>query len=200
MGETVLNPRKGKAIVISGPSGVGKTSICNALLARLPNAMWSVSATTRPPRGSEANGRSYDFISPEEFERRKAAGDFLETAEYVGHWYGTPIEPIPEALTQGRDVVMEIDVQGGVQVARRIPDSVRIFVLSPTTESLKARLAGRKTESEDQLRKRLSVADGEIGFARDSGAYQYFVVNDDLETTVAEVMDIVERERQRTGG
>ena len=191
----VLNPRKAKLVVISGPSGTGKTSICNALLTRLPGAVWSVSATTRPPRGNEAAGNSYDFISAEEFERRKAAGQFLETAEYVGHWYGTPAGPVNTALAQGRDVIMEIDVQGGLQVAQRMPASVRIFVLPPTMDSLKARLAGRKTESEEQLKKRLAAADGEIGFARDSKAYQHFVVNDDLEATVAEVMEIIEMER-----
>ncbi len=189
--------KRAKLVVISGPSGAGKTSICDALLARLPRAVWSVSATTRPPRGNETKGRNYDFISAEEFARRKAAGAFLETAEYCGYSYGTPAEPVYQALERGSDVIMEIDVQGGVQVARRMPESVRVFVLPPTMESLKARLAGRNTESAEQLRKRLAAADGEIGFARDSGGYPYFVVNDDLEATVQHILDLIEQERKK---
>ncbi len=188
---------KARLVVISGPSGAGKTSICDALLERLPNAVWSVSATTRPLRGKETAGKNYNFVSSEEFARRKTAGAFLETAEYLGHSYGTPAEPVSQALVRGCDVVMEIDVQGGVQVAQRVPNSVRIFVLPPTMESLKARLAGRNTESEEQLRKRLEVADGEIGFARDSGCYSYFVVNDDLEDTVTNILKIIEQERKK---
>jgi guanylate kinase len=184
-----------KLIVVSGPSGTGKTSICDALLERLPSAVWSVSATTRPPRGDEASGRNYSFVSREEFERLEAEGAFLETAEYVGHRYGTPAQPVKDALTRGCDVIMEIDVVGGVQVAERVPDSVRIFVLPPTMESLKARLEGRATESREQLHKRLTKADGEIAFARDSGGYAHFVVNDELEATITEIMDIIEQER-----
>jgi len=186
-----------KLVVISGPSGTGKTSICDALLERLPNAVWSVSATTRPLRGDEVKGRNYSYVSPDEFARLKTAGAFLETAEYCGKWYGSPVEPVQQAMARGCDVIMEIDVQGGVQVSERVPDSVRIFVLPPTMESLKARLAGRNTESQEQLRKRLAVADGEIGFARDSGRYPHFVVNDDLETTVTDILKIIERERER---
>jgi len=187
-------PRCGRVIVISGPSGAGKTSICNRLLERLPGSVWSVSATTRPPRGRETHGGEYEFLPPEEFERRVAAGDFLETAEYVGHRYGTPVRPVMEAIEEGRHVIMEIEVQGGVQVARRRPDSIRVFVLPPDMESLKARLAGRRTESADIMKRRLEKADGEIGFARDSGAYQYFVINDVLEDTVDEIMGIVQKE------
>jgi len=190
--------RRGKLIVISGPSGTGKTSICQALLERDPNAVWSVSATTRRPRGSEMNGHSYEFITHQEFEERRERGGFLEWAEYLGQLYGTPKVPVVEALEAGRDVIMEIDVQGGVQVAERMPDSVRVFVLPPTMESLKARLAGRQTESAEQLSRRLAQADGEIGFARDSGAYPRFVVNDVLEDTVAQIAGLIEAERENT--
>lgn len=192
----VSKTKQSKLVVISGPSGTGKTSICDALLKRLPNVTWSVSVTTRPLRGDEAKGKNYNFVSPEEFMRLEADGSFLETAEYCGHRYGTPAEPVKKALARGCDVIMEIDVQGGVQIAERVPDSVRIFVLPPTMESLKARLEGRNTESEEQLRKRLAVADGEIGFARDSGRYQHFVVNDDLDATVADILKIIEQERK----
>jgi guanylate kinase len=189
-------PQKGKVIVISGPSGTGKTSICNELLNRLPGAVWSVSATTRPPRGDEADGSAYEFIRPEEFDRREQAGDFLETAEYVGHRYGTPAGPVRQAVEAGHHVIMEIEVQGGLQVARRMPESVRIFVLPPDMESLKARLAGRRTESEEIMKRRLAKADGEIAFARDSGMYTYFVINDVLDDTVEEILEIVRREME----
>ncbi|MCP4592449.1 MAG: guanylate kinase [bacterium] len=195
---SLVKTGRAKLVVISGPSGTGKTSICNALLERLPDAVWSVSATTRPLRGGEACDESYRFVSPEEFERMEASGAFLETADYVGHRYGTPEEPVRQALARGQDVIMEIEVQGGAQVARRVPDSIRIYVLPPTMESLRARLEGRATESQEQLQKRLAVADGEMGFARDSGCYPHFVVNDELEATVEEILALIEQERVQT--
>lgn len=189
--------RRGKVVVISGPSGAGKTSICNALL-QLPDAVWSVSATTRPPRRGEVSGHSYEYITREEFAVRELAGDFLETAEYVGHRYGTPRKPVQEAMERGQLVVMEIDVQGGIQVAERLPESIRVFVMPPNMESLRARLEGRNTEAAEQLAKRLAEADGEIAMARDSGAYQHFVVNDVLEETIERVKGIIRRECERT--
>jgi len=190
-------PARGCLIVISGPSGTGKTSICKALLEQLPGTVWSVSVTTRPPRPGEVNGRSYKFVSKEEFEAKQAAGELLESAEYIGHRYGTPRWPVEEALAAGRNVVMEIDVQGGMQVAKKMPESVRIFVLPPNMESLRARLEGRRTEAAEQLAKRLSEADGEIAIARDSGCYKHFVVNDVLETTVEQVKRIIEEEHTK---
>ncbi|MEK6676084.1 MAG: guanylate kinase [Planctomycetota bacterium] len=188
--------KPGKLIVISGPSGAGKTSICNALLEQIPDTVWSVSATTRPIRGAEVSGRSYEFIASREFERRLDAGDFLETAEYVGHWYGTPRRPVEEALEQGKNVVLEIEVQGGIQVAAKIPAAILIFVLPPNMESLRARLEGRKTEAKEQLVKRLAEADGEIATARDSGCYNHFVVNDILEGTIEQVKRIITGENE----
>ena len=188
--------RRGRLVVISGPSGVGKTSICDALLARDERTTWSVSWTTRPPRGKECDGQAYKFVSRQEFEQAKEQGAFLEWAEYCGNLYGTPIEAVRQAVAQGLDVVMEIDVQGGAQVAAREPNSTRIFVMPPTMESLRARLEGRQTDSAEALKKRLAEADGEIGFARDSGAYPHFVVNDVLDETIKEVVGIIEAERQ----
>jgi guanylate kinase len=185
---------RGKVVVISGPSGTGKSSICQALLRRIPHSFWSVSVTTRPPRGTEVDGRDYRFVSEAEFERLRAAGALLEHAQYVGHWYGTPRAPVERAVAEGRVVIMEIDVQGGKQVARAIPDSIRIFVLPPTQASLQARLAGRRTESEALQRARLARADGEIGSARNGGSYPFFITNDILEDSVAEVLRIIQRE------
>jgi len=186
--------RRGGLVIISGPSGVGKSSICAALLDRLPGAVWSVSVTTRPQRPGDVPGQTYEFVSEEEFQRRSAAGHFLEEAVYCGHRYGTPKAPVEAAIRDGRVVVMEIDVQGAIQAAARMPDSFRIFILPPTPESLRARLEGRRTEGEEALARRLAKADGEIAIARDSGCYHHFVVNDDLESTIQRVLDIITQE------
>jgi guanylate kinase len=186
--------RRGKLIVISGPSGTGKTSICNALLERIPHTVWSVSVTTRRQRPGESGGRSYEFVTRDEFSAREVAGELLESAEYIGERYGTPRQPVEEALDRGQNVVLEIDVQGGIQVAEKVPDSVRIFVLPPDDKSLRSRLEGRRTEAAEELARRLEKADGEIAAARHSGCYQHFVVNDCLETAIAEVMAIIEKE------
>ena len=184
----------GKLIVISGPSGAGKSSICRILLEQLPRAVWSVSVTTRRRRRGDVPGESYEFVSREEFDRRRAAGMFLEWAEYCGELYGTPRAMIEEAIRGGASVVLEIDVQGGAQVAKRMPESIRIFVMPPDMASLKARLEGRRTEAQAQMQGRLAAADGEIAFARDCGAYDHFVTNDVLEETVADVIRIIEEQ------
>lgn len=188
--------RRGRLIVISGPSGTGKTSICKALLEQLPGTVWSVSVTTRRMRAGDQSGPSYEFVSREEFARRQAAGAFLESAEYVGNMYGTPRHPVEEALAGGRNVVLEIDVQGGMQVALAVPDSIRIFVLPPDMDCLRSRLAGRASEPEEQLAKRLAKADGEIGAARDSDCYRHFVVNEDLQATIEEIKRLILQESQ----
>lgn len=190
-------PQLGKLVVISGPSGTGKSSICRGLLEQIPNAVWSVSVTTRPIRPGEVDGREYRFISRSQFDRMVAANELLEHAEYLMNGYGTPRKPVEDALAAGRSVIMEIDVQGGAQVAARMPESVRIFILPPTMETLKARLAGRKTESEELQAKRLREAEGEIAFARDSGHYPFFITNDTIEDSVARILEIVKQEQHK---
>ncbi len=184
----------GRLVVISGPSGTGKTSICDALLERLDGSVWSISATTRPMRAGEKSGESYEFIDEAEFQRRVNADLFLEHAEYCGHHYGTPIAPVIEAVRAGRYVIMEIDVQGGGQVAEKMPESLRIFILPPDETQLKQRLERRKTESPKVQAERLAQAKREIEFARTSGAYTHFVINDDLSRAIEEVGRIIHQE------
>jgi len=189
--------RRGALVVISGPSGAGKTPICDELLKRIPNSRWSVSVTTRARRGKEVDGQAYRFITPVEFERMVAADELLEHAQYLGNWYGTPRKAVEEAVASGQIIIMEIDVQGGAQIAQKVPDSIRVFVLPPTMETLQARLAGRQTETEVLQQKRLAEADGEIAFARGSGYYPYFITNDILQDSVERVLEIIERETTR---
>ncbi|RMF74699.1 MAG: guanylate kinase [Planctomycetota bacterium] len=196
-GMPMSDQKRGKLVVISGPSGTGKTSICDGLLERIPDAVWSVSVTTRPKRGHEVDGRAYRFVSDEEFDRMLESGELLEHATYVNHRYGTPRRPVEEALAQGKVVIMEIDYQGAAQVAEKIPDSIRVFVLPPTRETLRARLEGRRTESEELQRRRLEKADGEIAFAMASGVYPYIITNDILEDSIQQVMDIIDKEQAK---
>lgn len=185
---------QGLLLVVSGPSGVGKGTICAALLRRLPDLHLSISATTRSPRPGERNGVEYFFVSEAEFARMLAAGELLEWAEVHGARYGTPRRPVLDALDRGEDVLLEIDVQGGLQVKKSFPDAVLIFILPPSTEELQRRLAARGKDSPEAMGRRLAWAHKELQRAPD---YDYVVVNETVDGAVAEILSIMAIEKRR---
>lgn len=187
--------KKGRLIVISGPSGVGKGTVVSALRARDENIKLSVSATTRPMRPNEVDGVHYYFISFEQFERMIAEDQFLEHAQYVGNRYGTPEEPVNRMLEQGYDVILEIEVQGGLQVMQRRPDAISVFIAAPSFEVLGKRLRGRGDTDEEKVLMRLQQARMEYLVAPQ---YQYIVVNDCLEEAVNDIAAILRAQRLKT--
>lgn len=182
-------------LVISGPSGVGKTTIVKALRDRIPDNAFSVSATTRQRTSADIEGADYHFISPQEFQRRVDAGEFLEHAVYAGNRYGTLRAPVEDELRRGRLVILDIDVQGGRQVKQRAPDAFSIFILPPDEDSLLTRLRARAREDESDIQKRFAEARREIEEARSCGAYDLFIVNDDLDRAVTEALARITAER-----
>ncbi|MBO4419478.1 MAG: guanylate kinase [Oscillospiraceae bacterium] len=187
--------KKGRLIVISGPSGVGKGTVVKALMERDPQVKLSVSATTRPIRPNEVDGVHYYFISHEEFEKMIDEDRFLEHAQYVGNRYGTPEEPVNQMLESGFDVILEIEVQGGLQVMQRRPDAISIFIVAPSFEILGGRLRGRGDTDEEKVLMRLQQARMEYLVAPQ---YQYIVVNDRLEDAVSDVQSILRAEALKT--
>jgi len=187
-------------LVISGPSGVGKTTIVRALRDRLPDVSFSVSGTTRPRTAGEEDGADYHFLSAEEFQRRVDAGDFLEHAEFAGNRYGTLRAPVEADLAKGRIVILDIDVQGGIQVKKAAPEALSIFILPPDEESLLRRLRERGRDDEAAIQRRFAAARREIEVARSCGAYDRFIVNDRLDSAIEAALDIVTQERSRRVG
>ena len=179
----------GKLSVISGPSGAGKGTIVDQLLKSGKYEL-SISCTTRAPRGQEKEGVNYFFKSREEFERMISEHKFLEYADVFGCYYGTPKDYVLGKLGEGKNVILEIDVQGALQVKKNYPDAVMIFILPPSEEVLLARLRGRGTETEEQIGRRFGKARAEMELA---DQYDYSVVNDDLMTAVAEVREMIEK-------
>jgi guanylate kinase len=180
--------------VIAGPSGVGKGSVVNGVLARDPERLGrSVSVTTREPRPSEREGVDYRFVSDEAFDRMVADHALLEWAEVVGHRSGTPREAVEEALEGGRDVILEIDVQGARQVRDRVPGALLIFLAPPSPDELERRLRGRGTESDERIALRLATADEELA---QRSWFDHVVVNDRLQGTIDEVAAIIQASRE----
>jgi guanylate kinase len=183
---------RGKLVVISGPSGVGKTTIVHRVKDAF-GAVFSVSATTRPKSTSEGDGIDYFFISPTEFDEKIQNNEFLEHAEVFGcHRYGTLREPVLETLSSGKIMLLDIDVQGGMQVRDNMPDSIRVFILPPSEEELLRRLEVRGREDKDSIQRRYLEAKSEIKLAQESGAYDFFITNDDLELAIAETVAIIQ--------
>lgn len=181
--------------VISGPSGSGKGTVCRALLERSPSTHLSVSVTTREPRVGEVDGVHYYFVSRERFKEMVAAGEVLEWAEVYGDFYGTPRGPVMGLLDRGRDVLLEIDVQGALQVKERFPEAVLIFLCPPSFEELERRLITRGTDSAEKIKRRLEWARGEMQAAH---RYDYVVVNDRVEDAVDKINSIMVAEKCRT--
>ena len=182
--------RKGKVVVVSGPSGVGKSTICRAVIKRLKNTCISVSVTTRPKAETEVNGRDYWFVSKEQFRQQIDNALLLEHAEVFGNFYGTPKDKVTEAIESGKTIILEIDVQGAKQIKAMLPDAVMIFILPPTKKDLSKRLNGRGREDSKTAQKRLSGADAEIAAAKQY--YEHTVVNEDLEQAINKVIQIIE--------
>lgn len=186
--------RKGALLIISAPSGAGKTTICRKLLARRKDLRYSVSCTTRAPRPGEKNGKAYTFLSREEFKRKISHNEFLEWAMVHDEYYGTPRRFVEDVIKKGDNVIMAIDVQGAMSIRRKHPAAILVFVLPPSLDALKSRLAARR-DAQESVVKRLANSRGELAAAKD---YDYVVVNEDLEKAVAQIDCILTAETLRT--
>lgn len=180
--------RLGNLFVVSGPSGVGKGTVIGRILLSVPDIEKSISVTTRKPRASEENGQDYFFVSKEEFDRMVDENLFMEWAEFTGNFYGTPIQGVKDKLKQGKDVILEIEIQGAKQIHSRYPHACLIFLSPPSISVLEERLKGRNTESPEKLALRLSKAGEEMA---ERHIFQYEVINDNLDNAVKTLEDIV---------
>lgn len=182
---------KGRSFIISGPSGVGKSTVLKGLMEKRKNLYFSVSATTRQPRPGEEDGVHYHFLTMDTFREWIAQDEFLEHAEFVGNCYGTPRKYVYEAMDRGQDVILDIEVQGAMQVAEKMPEVVRIFVAPPSWSELERRLTARGTDTPEKIQGRLARAKEEVKLA---GTYDYFVINDSVEHAVSELDAIMTAE------
>ena len=186
--------RRGKVVVVSGPSGAGKTTVLRGVFERSTAPLVaSVSATTRPPRPGEVDGRHYHFLSQAEFDARRSRGEFLECFEVFGrgYWYGTLQAEVDAGLAAGKWVLLEIDVQGALAVMARYPDAITVFLRPGSMAELERRLRGRGTEAEEAIRRRLAQAESEL---RQAERYRYQVINDEVDRAVAEICEILKRD------
>lgn len=184
----------GFLLVLSGPSGAGKGTLVERLVGARPECTFSISATTRPRRSTEQDGVQYEFVTRDEFERRRSAGLFLEWAEVHDHLYATPVRFVDDQVRAGRVVVLDVDVQGGASVRRARKDAVSVFIHPPSVDALRQRLLKRATDAPDVVETRLRNAPGELAEWRE---YDYLVMNDDLEQAVARLIAILDAERAR---
>jgi guanylate kinase len=184
----------GHLFILSAPSGAGKSTLCRALLDHFADLQYSVSHTTRSPRAGEQPGIDYYFISPVRFEEMIEQGRWAEWAKVHGNYYGTSAEDIENHLSAGRDVLLDIDVQGAAQILKRYPDSVSIFIMPPSMDALKTRLKKRGTDSRETIEKRLAEAENEI---RQKDRYRHVIINDRLENAIAELVAIISQYRHR---
>ncbi len=185
--------KKGVLAVISGFSGAGKGTIMKELIQQYPYFL-SISATTRKPRAGEVDGREYFFHTKEEFEHMIKKGELIEWAEYVGNYYGTPKQAVEQQLAEGKDVLLEIEMQGGMLVKEQFPEAALIFITPPSYQELKSRLQNRGTESPEEIERRLARAKEEAAYMK---SYDYIVVNDNLSEAVSRVNDIITNEHYR---
>lgn len=192
-----MSGKVGMLLVISGPSGVGKTTITRALEAQIPGAVFSVSCTTRPRTDADREGVDYTFITDDEFDAMIARGEFLEYAGVFGRRYGTPSKWVSERLAEGKLVILEIDVQGAINVHKAMPEAMMLFILPPSEEELLARLRNRKREDESVIQRRFGEARREMEIARTCGAYDLFLVNRDLDAAVVRAVALVRAEWDR---
>lgn len=184
----------GLLIVLSGPSGVGKGTVCQALRSAAPELTYSVSATTRRPREGEVDGVNYFFKTREQFEQMIANRELLEWAKYVDHYYGTPLQFVQETLGQGKDILLEIEVQGALKVKEKFPEGVFIFLLPPSLRELQQRIESRGTETAEMIESRLTVAEEELDLIEH---YEYAVVNDKIESACERIQSIITAEHCR---
>ena len=185
---------QGVLLVLSGPSGAGKGTICQKLRENRNDLSYSVSATTRAPRKGEVDGKDYFFLTIDRFKEMIANDEMLEYAEIYGNYYGTPRSYVMNILDQGRDVVLEIDPQGALQIKKRFPDAVFVFIVPPSLDELTKRIYKRGTDSEEVIKRRLSAATSELAYA---SKYDYIIVNDEVEKASKKVSNIIDAERNR---
>lgn len=189
-----MTKRQGYLFIISGPSGVGKGTLIKKLFKKIPDLHYSISLTTRKPRGEEREGIDYHFVNKKTFEKYIDEGRFAEWADVHEDYKGTLLSTIDESLAEGKDLLLEIDVQGALQIKKEYPEGIFIFITPPSWEELEERLRGRDTEEEESLKKRLTDARGEMEFSKH---YDYIIINDELEKASEELEAIIVNERRR---